>query len=183
MQVLTWSTLADSIGNMIPEQVKRYVTYLKRFVKIPIGFHAHNNLQLALPNTLEALNNGIDYIDTSLRGMGKGAGNLPTEVYFAYLERTGKNHSIDYVKVLQAADYLDKHILKEPISIKNQDALFGMANLPSDFIQPIKAVAESKNIPWERLAYEIGKLCPSNPSIQTINHLAAQLTSKKEMLQ
>lgn len=171
---------ADSIGNMIPEQVREYVSYLKRHISIPIGFHAHNNLQLALPNTLEALKHGIDYIDTSLRGMGKGAGNLATEVYFSYLERTGAPSSIDYMNILQAADYLDHYIAQEPVSLKNQDALFGMANLSSDCIEPIKEAAASQNIPWELLAYKVGKACPSNPNPQTIHHLATQLTAQKE---
>lgn len=76
---------ADSNGSLLPERVKAiYSNYVNRY-NIPFGFHAHDNLGLAQANALSATEAGIDYLDFSLAGMGKGIGNLRTEFFVAYL--------------------------------------------------------------------------------------------------
>ncbi|MCL2322204.1 MAG: 4-hydroxy-2-oxovalerate aldolase, partial [Oscillospiraceae bacterium] len=62
--------LADSAGFLLPEQVKEYVTKVKEAVKLPVGFHCHNNLGVAAANSLAAVEAGATYIDVSMRGFG-----------------------------------------------------------------------------------------------------------------
>jgi 4-hydroxy 2-oxovalerate aldolase len=96
---------ADSNGSMLPSRIQAiYKKYTQQY-SIPFGFHAHDNLGLAQANALAALNNGAQYIDVSLAGMGKGIGNLKTEFFTAYL------HAIDIKKyklpeILSAANYV-----------------------------------------------------------------------------
>nr|WP_311138684.1 hypothetical protein [Pseudomonas amygdali] len=66
---------------------------------VPLGFHAHNNLSLALANASAAIEAGAEYIDTSICGMG--AGNLHLSMLVAYLERIGVSHGFDLVKVIE----------------------------------------------------------------------------------
>jgi 4-hydroxy 2-oxovalerate aldolase len=82
-----WLYGADSNGSMFPDDVERVFTELSSSVRIPLGFHAHNHLQLAFANSLAAVRGGCQLLDSSLAGMGKGAGNLTTELIVAYLDR------------------------------------------------------------------------------------------------
>ena len=90
---------ADSYGSLFPSEIKKYIDALKPTGK-KIGFHAHNNLQLAFANSLEAIRNDIDIVDATIYGMGRGAGNLPTEVLIHYLEKHGGHDRYNSVPIL-----------------------------------------------------------------------------------
>lgn len=82
--IATWGTLdvlyfADSLGNMTPEVVAMICRTLKKSWKGMLGIHTHNNKNLALINTLTAAENGVNWCDATIRGMGRGAGNPCTE--------------------------------------------------------------------------------------------------------
>jgi len=78
--------LVDSYGSIYPSQLKWLIEIVKDKIKIPLGFHGHNNLELAFINTLEAINSGINFIDSTILGMGRGAGNLKTELMLSYMK-------------------------------------------------------------------------------------------------
>jgi len=63
----------DSAGALLPKGVKERISALKSALKIPVGFHSHNNLGLAIGNSLAAIEAGATYIDGSLGGLGAGA--------------------------------------------------------------------------------------------------------------
>ena len=71
--------IVDSYGSLFPEQIRniseQYLEIGEKYGKY-IGMHAHNNQQLAFANTIEALTNGVSYLDATMKGMGRGAGNL-----------------------------------------------------------------------------------------------------------
>jgi 4-hydroxy 2-oxovalerate aldolase len=79
--------MVDSFGGVSPETVKKTVFALKEKTNCSIGFHCHNNLELGLINTLTAIDNGVDYVDATILGMGRGAGNLKTELLLTYLNK------------------------------------------------------------------------------------------------
>ena len=99
---------ADTYGSLLPEDIKKFIDWLKPTGK-KIGFHAHNNLQLAFANTLEAIRHGIDIVDGTVYGMGRGAGNLPLEVLIIYLEKTLKNDRYNAIPVL---DLIDRYFIR-----------------------------------------------------------------------
>tara|TARA_B100001248_G_scaffold258594_1_gene243033 strand:+ start:58907 stop:60577 length:1671 start_codon:yes stop_codon:yes gene_type:complete len=80
--------LADSFGALLPEDTKLIFEAILSQGEVPLGFHPHNNLQLAFANTLEAIRAGACMIDASISGMGRGAGNLHLEIILAYLNKT-----------------------------------------------------------------------------------------------
>lgn len=94
---------ADSYGSLFPQDIKRYTEQLKAANK-KIGFHAHNSLELAFANTLEAINNGVSIVDGTIFGIGRGAGNLPLEVLIIYLERTLNNRKYNSLPILDIID-------------------------------------------------------------------------------
>jgi 4-hydroxy 2-oxovalerate aldolase len=72
--------IADSFGSLHPQSTVDLIEKVRTKVKAPLGFHAHNNLQMALTNTLAAMAAGVKYVDATLHGMGRGAGNVPIEI-------------------------------------------------------------------------------------------------------
>ena len=70
---------ADSLGSLTPIKTKEISVIFANMSSAPFGIHAHNNLGLALTNSLEAVKNGASYVDASITGMGRGAGNTILE--------------------------------------------------------------------------------------------------------
>lgn len=70
---------ADSMGSMEPAQTIEIVNWLRKFWHGPLGIHTHDNLGLALQNTLAAKENGVSWLDATVTGMGRGPGNAKTE--------------------------------------------------------------------------------------------------------
>jgi 4-hydroxy 2-oxovalerate aldolase len=80
--------VADSFGSMMPERVAALVQTLHARLGKPIGFHAHDNRGLALVNAVQARQAGARWIDSTIAGMGRGAGNAATEQLLPVLEPT-----------------------------------------------------------------------------------------------
>lgn len=81
--------LVDSYGSLYPEQIREYaVKYYKVAGKYgkQIGIHAHNNQQLAFANTIEACSYGVSFLDGTMSGMGRGAGNCAMEMLMGFLK-------------------------------------------------------------------------------------------------
>ena len=78
--------------------------YKRQHLRLPVGFHAHNNLGLAIGNSLAAVNAGADYIDGTLRGLGAGAGNAPHEVLTAVFHKLGIETGEDLYAIMDAAE-------------------------------------------------------------------------------
>lgn len=72
--------LVDSFGSVFPDQLEKIINEIKSISKNKLGFHSHDNIELAFSNTLTAINNKIDIVDSTILGMGRGAGNLKTEL-------------------------------------------------------------------------------------------------------
>ena len=77
--------LVDSFGGVYPDQIFNLIERLSNKKEFKIGFHGHNNLELAFSNTLSAIKAGVDIVDSTILGMGRGAGNLKTELILPYL--------------------------------------------------------------------------------------------------
>ena len=95
--------VADSFGSLLPKRTREIFTTLRFGTDAALGFHPHNNLQLAFANCLEAMEAGVDIIDGSVFGMGRGAGNLFTDAMLAYYEQK-EPERYQLVPILQFAD-------------------------------------------------------------------------------
>jgi 4-hydroxy 2-oxovalerate aldolase len=104
--------VVDSFGALYSEQVhylvKKYLDYCKASGK-EVGVHMHNNMQLAYANTLEGIIEGANYVDATMAGLGRGAGNCPMELILAFL----RNPKFNLRPVL---DCVQNHI--EPMRAK-----------------------------------------------------------------
>lgn len=79
--------MVDSFGGVSPKDVRNVYEIVKSSTICQIGFHGHNNLQLGLINTLTAIECGVDFVDATILGMGRGAGNLKMELLLTYLNK------------------------------------------------------------------------------------------------
>lgn len=81
--------IVDSYGALYPEQSRKlanlYFEYADKYGK-SVGIHAHNNQQLAFANTIEAMTQGVSYLDATVDGMGRGAGNCALELLLGFLK-------------------------------------------------------------------------------------------------
>lgn len=107
--------LVDSFGNFYPEQIANYSRmYVEAMGGKQVGFHGHNNQQLAFANTIEACRWGVNYLDVTVNGMGRGAGNCFSEQLLSFL----KNPKYSAMPILQ---FIEKHMLK----LKAEGAVWG----------------------------------------------------------
>lgn len=100
--------IVDSYGAMYPEQIARLADlYLEAAAKYgkKVGIHAHNNQQLAFANTIEAVGDGVDWLDATYASMGRGAGNCAMELLLGFLRNPKYN-------VYPAIRFIDEHMGK-----------------------------------------------------------------------
>jgi len=95
--------LVDSFGALYSEQiqylVRKYLHYARAGGK-EVGIHAHNNLQLAFSNTIDSIVMGANYLDATMAGLGRGAGNCPMELLIGFLHNP-KYHLRPVLKCVQ----------------------------------------------------------------------------------
>ncbi len=100
--------IVDSYGSLYPEQIARisdmYMNFAAKYGK-KLGMHAHNNQQLAFANTIEAVGDGVDWLDGTYMGMGRGAGNCAMELLLGFL----RNPKYNIYPVIQ---FIEKHMIK-----------------------------------------------------------------------
>ncbi len=100
--------IVDSFGSIYPEQMARiadlYCEYANKYNK-KIGIHAHDNQKLAFANTIEAVGDGVDWLDATYLSMGRGAGNCAMELLLGFL----KNPKYNVYPVFQ---FIEKHMNK-----------------------------------------------------------------------
>lgn len=99
--------IVDSFGSLFPEQIRKisdqYLEVGEKYGKY-IGMHAHNNQQLAFANTIESCACGVSYLDATMGGMGRGAGNCSMELLLGFL----KNPKYKLFPVIQ---FIEKNIV------------------------------------------------------------------------
>ena len=87
---LDYFYMVDSFGGILPNEVKDIVKLVKAKTNVSLGFHGHDNLHMGLINSIIALEEGCEIIDATITGMGRGAGNLKTELLLSYLDSQKK---------------------------------------------------------------------------------------------
>lgn len=151
--------LAESQGHLTPTEVARRVAAVRKAVSIPIGFHPHNNLGLAIGNILAAVDEGATYIDGSLKGFGGGAGNAQTEVAVAALKRAGHSLNADLFKILDAAQVFGDLVTPHPMPVIDNDSiLMGFANVYGGYILPVQRAAQEYGCDARDLVLRLGEL-------------------------
>lgn len=169
-------TILDSAGSFLPEDVTERIKLLTASLKIPVGFHAHNNLGMAIANSLAAVKAGAHIIDGSICGFGGGAGNASIELLAAVFSLGGFETGVDLYKLLDAADSAEKlfHVLPK---ITSSSIVSGMSGVVSVFSKPVARAAEIYNIDPRDIYFELGKRGAIAGQEDLIIEVAQQLAS------
>jgi len=150
--------VVDSAGALLPEGAASRVRALKKALKIQVGFHAHNNLGLAIGNTLVAIEAGADQVDGTLRGLGAGAGNAATELIVACMDKLGLDHGMDVFGLIDAAEFVVAPIMPfQPITDRDSIAI-GYAGVYSTFLLHAKRLGKQYGVDPLKILVELGRL-------------------------
>ena len=149
--------LADSAGYLMPDGVTERVDAVRRAVDIPVGWHAHNNLALAMANSIAAIEAGAKYIDGTLRGIGAGAGNTQLEVLVGVLERRSVATGVDFYKIMDLAQNAVDPLLKRPQVVDNGSLMLGYAGVYSSFLLHVYRAAEKFELEPRDILVELGR--------------------------
>lgn len=148
--------IMDSTGTYLPVDVYERMGALKDNLKIDTGFHAHDNLGLAIANSLAAVVEGAKYIDACIRGFGAGAGNAHLEMLIPVLEKSGYEVGIDFQKVIIEADRVMEYLVPSAPVSTPVNVLTGLNRLFSGFEKPIIKASKLYGIEYSSLIFELG---------------------------
>ncbi|MEA5032522.1 MAG: hypothetical protein VB025_10295 [Sphaerochaeta sp.] len=168
-------TIMDSAGTMFPEQVYEYVSEMVMSIKIPVGFHGHNNLSLSMANAIAADAAGASVLDCGLMGMARSAGNLATEVAVATFQRMGKLTDIDLYGLLH---YIDNDLIPAmneygyKTAITPEDLVYGYAGCHSSFANMFETVAKEQQVDLYKLIVEVSKIDQKAPPKELLEKVA-----------
>lgn len=149
--------IADSAGTLLPQGVKDRVGAVVATVKIPVGFHAHDNLTLATANSLIAVEAGAKFLDATCRGLGAGAGNTKLEALVGVLQKEGYETGIDFYKVMDVAEDVVEPLMHRPQTLRNVSLMLGYSGVYSSFMLHTYKVAERFKLDPRNILVELGK--------------------------
>ncbi|KKB36931.1 4-hydroxy-2-oxovalerate aldolase [Bacillus thermotolerans] len=174
--------VTDSAGALMPHEVKERVSALKDHLSCKVGFHGHNNLSLAMANTIAAVEAGAAYVDGSLRCLGAGSGNTQTEVMAAVFERLGYQTGIDLYKVMDVANDVVAKIMPRPQEITGSSLIMGYSGVYSSFLLHTHDAAKKFGVDERSILIELGKMQAVGGQEDLIYEVAADISKRNKAL-
>ena len=164
--------LVDSAGGMLPDQIRTYFESIANATSIPCGFHGHDNICMAIANSLAAAECGARWIDTTLFGVGRGSGNAATELMVALLNRLyGACAGIDGNRLIHLAETqaapLTYYRHQETLSMS-----LGLAQVHSMYLERIVDAANREGLDPHDLIAQVGAIDQLNASAETLRAAA-----------
>jgi 4-hydroxy-2-oxovalerate aldolase len=169
----------DSAGSMFPEDVRRYISAARERCQCVLGFHGHSNLQFAVANSVEAFRSGARLIDSTLYGLGRSSGNVPTEIAVAVFQKLGVTTGIDLFEVMDAAEEFMEPLMSQIRLYDMMAVSMGYSQFHSSFLPKVAAAARKHGADLRRLVIAMGKLDPVNLDENTLERVAASLPKRK----
>jgi 4-hydroxy 2-oxovalerate aldolase len=151
--------VVDSAGALMPSGVEARVKALTEELgtDAQVGFHGHQNMSLGVANSLVAYAAGARQIDGTLRALGAGAGNTPTEALVAALDASGVKTGIDLQLILSAAEDVLAPIAPWFPEISRDAIVMGRYGVYNSFLLHAKRAAERYDVPAYAILREIGQ--------------------------
>ena len=151
--------VADSAGHLLPDGVKTRLGAIRTALKpeTELGFHGHNNLAMAVANSLAAIEAGANRIDAAAAGLGAGAGNTPLEVLVAVCDLMGIKTGVDVFKIQDVAEDLVVPIMDFPIRLDRDALTLGYAGVYGSFLLFAKRAAAKYGVSARDILVEMGR--------------------------
>ena len=147
----------DSAGAFLTRDLQERIARLVDATQIAIGFHGHNNLCLAVANSVAAVDAGATIVDGTARGFGAGAGNTELEVLVAVLAALGHDTGIDLYKVLDAADLAERELVEQLPSTDSVGIVSGLAGVFSGYSKPVRRIAGDFGVDPRDVFFALGR--------------------------
>ncbi len=149
--------VVDSAGAMTVPDARARVAALRDALGCQVGFHAHNNLSLAVANSLAAVEEGATQVDGCTCGLGAGAGNCPTEILVAVCDRLGIETGIDPLAMMDVAEDVVRPIMPRQQTIDRSALLLGYAGVYSSFLLHAERASERFGVDTKDILIELGR--------------------------
>ncbi|MFJ4689432.1 4-hydroxy-2-oxovalerate aldolase [Streptomyces sp. NPDC088789] len=150
--------IMDSAGHYLPPDVSERVRRIVDAVgDVPVIFHGHNNLAMAVANSVAAVQAGAGVVDACARGFGAGAGNTQLEVLAAVLHRMGHPTGIDLPALLRAADTAHDLLVRAPATIDSAGLVSGLTGVFSGFRTRVLSAASEAGVDPFAVFTELGR--------------------------
>jgi len=173
--------VVDSAGSLLPSEVREYVAVLTNDLDIPIGFHGHNNLLLAIANCLAAYEGGGTLFDGTLQGLGRSGGNAQTEILAYIFSKKNVSTGLDVMRLLEAGEKLIRPLMKgQETGSSSLNVVIGMGGFHSSYLPRIQKAAERFDVDLKHLILEVCQHDRVDPSQALIDRVAADLAQQKK---
>ena len=151
--------VVDSAGAMTTHDARARVAELKANLRpeTQVGIHAHNNLTLAVANSIGAVEEGVDQVDGCTRGLGAGAGNCPTEVLVAVSDRLGWSTGVDTLRIADVAEDVVRPVMPREQIVDRSAIALGYAGVYGSFLLHAERAAERFGVDAREILLELGR--------------------------
>ncbi|ROL68150.1 4-hydroxy-2-oxovalerate aldolase [Pseudomonas protegens] len=149
--------LMDSAGAYMEQDAFEKVSLLAQELPVPIGFHGHNNLGLAVANSLSAARAGARLLDGTINGLGAGAGNTPLEVLGAALMKLGLVDEARAFAMIAASEQTTDRIKSAQPHISAMNIVSGLYGVFSGFEKPVLKAAQQHGVEAVDIYRVLGK--------------------------
>lgn len=171
--------LMDSAGAYFPKDVAEKIGLLESKLEVPVGFHAHNNLGLAIANSLAAIEAGARIIDGTAKGFGAGAGNAPLELLAAVFKQLGHRTTIDLYQSLDAGA-LASRLFAGSLPVSDDVTIVsGLAGVFSGFSKPVQRASLLFKVDPRDVFMELGRRKAVGGQEDMIVEIAAELAKNQ----
>ena len=149
--------IADSAGAMTTNEVRARVAEIVGGIDVPLGVHAHQNLSLAVANSIAAYEEGARNLDGTSAGLGAGAGNCPTEILAAVCEKNGIVSGVDPLMLMDLAEEVTRPLMPRQQVVDRAGLLLGYAGVYGSFLLHAQKAAERYGVPQADILLELGR--------------------------